>query len=416
MRDARVHAVPCGIKVPSPRMGTEATHPVRDGRAAWIDRAAPLLSAIAWSAPLIVISIGLFRRPGQRSLDPIYRWATETWSARSPLYTDAEGFIYLPTFVPIYLPFAWLPVPIGEILWRAVAAAGIAHGLWSMMALAVRPRSARGFLLLSIACLPVSLGALQMGQANAWIAMSLVQAAAAIGRQRLWVAAAWLSLGLAIKPIVVAAMGLAVLRNLRLALPSALLTAAWLALPYLTAPGQYVTDQYSMAWRTITESCAAVSEHRFADLNGLLRSLGADIPSTWSNAASAAAGLALAAATLAWGRHRDMRSWSAIWLSMSCCYLLLFNPMTEANSYCLISVPAALLAWDFLGRGEDPADPARLRMLVAGWMCIGVLLLMGVGSEVARPWLGNSLDLWFFPCCALALGSATLYRLVARAG
>jgi hypothetical protein len=394
-------------------MGKEALNTDRAERDAWIDRAAPILSAVAWTVPLIVISIGLLRRPGQRSLDPIYRWATETWAVRGPLYTDAEGFIYLPTFVPIYVPFAWLPTPLGEILWRAVAVAGIAHGLWSMMALAARPRSARGFLLLSIACLPVSLGALQMGQANAWIAMALIQAAAAIGRERLWSAAAWLALGLAIKPIVVAAMGLAFLRNPRIAIPAAVFTLAWAALPYLTAPTPYVTEQYAMAWRTITESCASVTEHRFADLNGLLRSYGADMPSTWSNATSAASGLVLAALTLVWGRRHDARSWSAIWLAMSCCYLLLFNPMTEANSYCMISVPAALAAWALLGRGEDPSNPNRLPLLLAGWACIGTLLLMGIGSEVARPWLGNSLDLWFFPLCALGLIGATLHRLVA---
>lgn len=392
----------------------DATNQNRGTGSSWVDRAAPLLTAIVWCVPLVVISIGIFRRPGQRSLDPIYRWAVDTWLARGSLYTDEQGFIYLPTFIPIYLPFATLPVPWGEILWRTLATAGIAHALWSLMALVDRPRSARGLLLLSIACLPVSLGALQMGQANAWIAMSLFQAAAAMGRNRLWLAGAWLGLGFAIKPIVVAAMGLAVLRCWRLAMPMAVMTAAWLAAPLLTAPAPYVMDQYGSAIRTITGSCAAVTEHRFADINGILRSVGLPIPSQWSNALSALAGVALAILTLLWSHRHGMARWSVMWLCASCCYLLLFNPMTEANSYCLLGVPASLLAWEWLGRGEDPAEPRRALWLAAGWGSVAVLALMGVASEIARPWLGNSLDLWFFPCCALAVGVAVVYRMVAR--
>lgn len=414
MRAAPTQAPTTG-RVPSgPNcMGAARNH--RSEGPQWIDRAAPALSALAWIVPLAVISVGVLRRPGQRSLDPIYRWAIEAWQAQRPLYTDSEGFIYLPTFIPIYSPFAGMPVPWGEIAWRAVAAAGIGHALWSLMALVPRPRSPRGFLLLSIACLPVSLGALQMGQANAWIAMSLFQAAAALGRGQHWRAAAWLGLGFAIKPIVLAAMGLAVLRWPRAALPLAAMTAGWILAPFLTAPTAYVLDQYAASLRTILGSCATVTEHRFADVNGILRSVGVAIEPRWSNAVSMAAGLSLACVTLAWGRRFAPDRSALQWLNVSCCYLLLFNPMTEANSYCMLGVPAALLAWEWLGRGEDSSEPRQTAYLAAGWVSIAVLLLMGSASELARPWLGNSLDLWFFPCCALAFGAAAIVRMVARA-
>lgn len=392
----------------------DATTQNRGTAGSWVDRAAPLLAGIVWVLPLVVISVGIFRRPGQRSLDPIYRWAVDTWLAHGSLYTDEQGFIYLPTFIPIYLPFAELPVPWGEILWRTLAAAGIAHALWSLMALVDRPRSARGFLVLSVACLPVSLGALQMGQANAWIAMSLFQAAAAMGRHRLWLAGAWLGLGFAIKPIVVAAMGIALLRRWQLALPMAVMTAGWLAAPLLTAPAPYVVEQYADAVRTITGSCATVTEHRFADINGILRSIGIPIPSRWSNAASALAGIALATLTALRSHRHCMERWGVLWLGVSCCYLLLFNPMTEANSYCLLGVPASLLSWHWLGRGEDPAEPRRALFLAVGWGSLVVLAAMGVASEIARPWIGNSLDLWFFPCCALAFGAIFASRMAAH--
>jgi alpha-1,2-mannosyltransferase len=387
--------------------GSGATAPQQ----AWIDRVAPVLVCAVWIAPLAVITIGLLRRPGNRSLDPIYRWAIDSWRAESPLYTDASGFIYLPTFIPIYAPFAYLPQPLGEILWRAIAVAGIAYALWSLMGVVARPRSARGFLLLSVACLPVSLGALQMGQANAWIAMALFQAGASMARGHLWRTAAWLSLGFAIKPIVISAIGLAAARDFRLVPRLIALCGAWIAIPYLLAPAGYVSSQYAAALATITGSCAEVSEHRFADINGLLRSVGLALSGPWSNAVRAGAGLLLAIAVLRLGRKVHPHAWSLIWLLLSACYLLLFNPMTEANSYCMIGVPVALLAWEWLGRGESALEPCRVRYLAVGWATILILLLMGGASEIARPWTGNSLDLWFFPCCAIAAMAVACTRL-----
>lgn len=378
---------------------------------AWIDRAAPALVCAVWIAPLAVITAGLLRRPGGRSLDPIYRWAVESWRGESPLYTDASGFIYLPTFIPIYAPFTYLPQPLGEMLWRAIAIAGIAHALWSLMGVMARPRSARGFLLLSIACLPVSLGAVQMGQANAWIAMALFQAAASIARGHVWRTAAWLSLGFAIKPIVISAIGLAAIRDFRLVPRLIALCGAWIAIPYLLAPAGYVSSQYAAALATITGSCAEVSEHRFADINGLLRSMGFALSGEWSNGVRAGAGLLLALVALLLGRRIHPHAWSLVWLLLSVCYLLLFNPMTEANSYCMLGVPVALLAWEWLGRGESELEPHRARYLAGGWGTISMLLLMGGASEIARPWIGNSLDLWFFPCCAIAAMAVTCARL-----
>lgn len=394
-------------------MGTPSLARTAPRREEWIDRAAPFLALLAWLTPLVVITVGLLRRPGSRSLDPIYRWATEAWSAQATLYTDSNGFIYLPTFIPIYWPFAVLHVPWGEVLWRSIAAAGMAHALWSLMELVPRARSARGFLLLSIACLPVSLGALQMGQANAWIAMALFQAAASMARGQLWRTAAWLSLGFAIKPIVISAIGLAAIREVRLVPRLIILCGLWLVLPYLLGPAVYVTSQYEAALGTITGSCATVTEHRFADINGLLRSfIGTELSGNWSHGVRAGAGLALALAVLLSGRKLSPKNWALIWLTLSACYLLLFNPMTEANSYCMLSVPAALLAWEWLGRGESPAEPRRTRFLATGWATIVLLVLMGGASEIARPWAGNSLDLWFFPSCAICAIFVAMIRLI----
>ena len=384
---------------------------ISEHRKPWIDRAAPLLAASVWLVPLIVIAIGVWRRP-ERSLDPLYRGALDAFSRGETMYIGHEGFNYLPTFVPLYTGFAALPIPLGEILWRWLAALCIAHGLWSLMRLQARPASARGFLLLSIASLPVSLGALQMGQANMWIAAALFQAGAALGHERWWRAALWLSLGFAIKPIMLAPIGLAMLRTPRLWLPMACALTAAIALPFTMAAPSYVWSQYVDSWRNLTDSCAQVTTHRFADINGLLRSLGTELPSRWSIAARAIFGAALAALFAVRGRERRLGqgSWCYAWLALSACYVLLCNPMSEANSYCMFGVPAALLAWQLLGEGESRTAGNPALAIAGGWSVIGMLLLMGIGSEITRPWIGNSLDLWLYPTCALGLTCAAGWR------
>lgn len=380
-----------------------------------IDRAAPALAAVAWIAPLVVISISVWRRPA-RSLDPLYRAALDAFARGETMYTGHGGFNYLPTFVPLYRPFASLPMPLGEILWRWLAAAVILHALWQLMRLQVRPASARGLLLLSIAALPVSLGALQMGQANVWIAAALFQAGAALGRERWWRAAAWLAVGFAIKPIMLAPIGLALLRTPRLWIPVACTLAAALAFPFALGSPGYVWSQYLDSWRNLTDSCAQVTTHRFADINGLLRSLGTELTGRWSIAARGLLGTALATVFLLRGRRLSTSEWSYAWLALGACYVLLCNPMSEANSYCMFGVPAALLAWQLLGEGEARTARRPALSIAGGWTVVTVLVFMGVGSEIARPWLGNSLDLWFFPVCAIAVGITVGVRAFARHG
>ena len=378
-------------------------------RRPWIDRAAPVLSALVWIVPLAAIAVGVWRRP-ERSLDPLYRGALDAFSRGETMYIGHEGFNYLPTFVPLYRAFAAMPMPFGEILWRWLAALCMGHALWKLMKLQSRPASARGFLLLSIASLPVSLGALQMGQANIWIAAALLQAGAAIGQGRWWGAALWLALGLAVKPIMLAPIGLAMLRTPRLWLPMACTVAGVLALPFLLASPAYVWSQYVDSWRNLSDSCAQVTTHRFADINGLLRSLGTELSGRWSIASRALFGAALAALFLARGRGLGPGTWSYAWLALSACYVLLCNPMSEANSYCMFGIPAALLAWQLLGEGESRISARPALAIAGGWAIIGVLVLMGVGSEITRPWLGNSLDLWLYPTCAIALTAMTAVR------
>lgn len=369
-------------------------------KAQWIDRAAPWLTLLAWLLPLIAVSVSVVRRPGQRSLDPAYRAACENWAAGAPLYSTPEAFNYLPTWIVLYWPFASAPMPWGEIAWRWVGAGLLALALWRLLGVQERARSWRGMLLLSVALLPVSLGSIQNGHANTLMAACLGLTAVGMARQQRWTCAAWLAIALAIKPITVAPIGLAVVSAPSLFMPIAIASCLMLMTPYATAGLAYVTSQYSACMAHLAGPCAEVTTDRFTDINGLLRGFGTQIEGRLSMALRAGAG-ACAAIYMWWIARRGGTTripTTRVWLALSACYLVLFNPMSEANGYVLLALPMAMYAWKWLGEAEHGAGTARA---ILGWTPIAMLLSMGVLSEILRPWAGNSVDLRQMPAIAL---------------
>lgn len=368
-----------------------------------LDRWALPLTVLLWLVPMIVIAAALFRDPLARSLDPLYRDAVDAWFAGEAVYRGSGGFNYLPPAILVYLPFSELPQPFGQVLWRLIAASLLGSGLWMLMGLQERPRRERGMLLLSCISLPLMLGALQTGQANALLAGALLHAAVGLQRRQMWRTAAWLTFGVALKPILIAPIGLAVFMTPALLLPLLVLGSAWTALPFVGMNAETVLLQYRLSLANITDSCAHVTEDRFADINGLLRGFGTFLEQPASTVVRALAGALCAVSVLAVRRRHGIGPASVrYWLVMSTGYLMLFNPMSEANSYVMFAVPMALACWHWLGEGESTTDPRRAGLWF-GWCGIALLLLMGVGSELLRPVCGNAFDLRLMPLAALAL-------------
>jgi len=368
-----------------------------------LDRWALPLTVLLWLVPMIVIAAALFRDPLARSLDPLYRDAVDSWFAGEAVYRGSGGFNYLPPAILVYLPFSELPQPFGQILWRLIAASLLGSGLWMLMGLQERPRRERGMLLLSCISLPLMLGALQTGQANALLAGALLHAAVGLQRRQMWRTAAWLTFGVALKPILIAPIGLAVFMTPALLLPLLVLGSAWMALPFVGMNAETVLLQYRLSLANITDSCAHVTEDRFADINGLLRGFGTFLEQPASTVVRALAGALCAVSVLAVRRRHGIGPASVrYWLVMSTGYLMLCNPMSEANSYVMFAVPMALACWHWLGEGESTTDPRRAGLWF-GWCGIALLLLMGVGSELLRPVCGNAFDLRLMPLAALAM-------------
>ena len=357
------------------------------------------LAGIIILAPILVVSMVVALRPDYRSVTPLYHDAIRRWLGREPLYVGPSGMNYLPTFIPLFAPMQFLPQALGDVLWRWFSWGGLVWGLWRLTR--QDARAPRGFALAALVCLPVCLGAIRNGQANGHLGAALLLTAVCLAEERWWAAVLFVSLSVAIKPLGLAAAGLVMMAYPQLWWRLAMGLTAVILLPFLCGPADYVQSQYVAAFANLRQ-CAAVTENRFADLNGLLRAVNAPLGDRASLLVRGAAGLAMALFCLVTLRRQPGEARALGWLAGAAGYLMLFNPMTEANSYVVLGPAMALWSRVFFTAGRT----------TAGWLLAGAALSMGLLPNLLHAWLGNYFALAWFPLMAILFLVLVTHRLL----
>jgi len=352
------------------------------------------VAIILWAVPMLVISIMVFLKPLKRTVTPLYHEASAHWWAGEALYQGPSGMNYLPQFPILFTPFHALPSPWDDVVWRLFSALLMATGLWRLLRLRFGAGWGKWFLWTTVLALPLSLGALRNGQANALLGGLILHAAACLAAKQWNWSAGLIILTLAVKPLgaVLVLLSAVVYAPLRWRLTVGL--AALVALPFLCAPTSYALAQYQALGSNLKD-CAAVNEHRFADLNGIVRTFGTELPPKVATVVRATAGLVVLA--LWWfGARRLNEPLAATWLlALTTGYLMLFNPMNEANSYIILAPALGFWAVHWL---SEPATAAR------GWVLVGMTLSMGLLPNLVRPLFGNHFALLWHPTMTLIFG------------
>jgi hypothetical protein len=368
-------------------------------------RVAFMAAWLLWGVPMLVIAALVIHNPLKHTVTlGSYHLAAENWWARRDLYVGPSGMNYLPHFAVLYSPFHFLPLRCGEILWRFCAAATLACGLWLLTRELFGSEAERPFLWATILAMPLSMAALRNGNANAIFGGVTLLAIVATLQKRWWLAVGLMVLATALKPLGIVLLLLAsiyyapVLRRMPAALVGLVL------FPFLFGSPDYVRSQYREAWSNL-RACAAVTEHRFADLNGILRTVGTPLAPGPSTIVRLVAGGATALAWL-WGARRLNPTLRCLWLyALATAYLMLFNPMNEANSYVILA--PALGAWGAFFLFSEELSARRL-----GWGVAVMALSMGLLPNMVRPLFGNYFALFWHPCMTI-LFIATLVHFIA---
>jgi alpha-1,2-mannosyltransferase len=361
-----------------------------------------VFAVLLWVVPLIAVSVLVSLDPVKRSVTPVFHLAASRWWAREPLYADVRGFHYLPQFALLFSPFHALPRPLGDIVWRAISVGILLLGLRAFVRRARPADESRFFFLASLLALGPCLGALRNGQTNLAFAGLGLFLAAELSAARWGAAAACLAALVAVKPLGLVFVLLAPWGYRRILRPLSIALMALLLAPFLFAAPPYVLAQYHDAGQHFL-AMSGVTEYRFADFAAVLRAAGLQPPAAWLTAIRAlTAGVFL----LLWIRvSRSPEPWKALTLVLlGGVYLMLFNPMTEKNSYAIVAPPIAVAALHCL---ESDPSAWRGRTLVLALLSIALL------PELL--WRFNrDFGLWWDPLAIAVVGGILAWAILSR--
>jgi hypothetical protein len=342
-------------------------------RAAWI----------AWGLFLLAACVVVIRETDRRPANDAYARGAVRWAAAENLYVEGGGgFIYLPQSALVYLPFALLPRWLEHSLWRVLTIGLFGVGVWRLCRLAGQHAGISIFPIVSLLVIPKTWTCALNGQAApAMAGLSMIALGELEGR-KLWPAAALLALALAVKPLALVLVLLLAALYRPLWVPLAATLTALAAAPFLAASPAYVLDQYRGAISMLHAAAERGLEPAWPQLFSLASLAGIHASEEWQTALRVAAAIGTLAACwwlVRCGKSEIRNSKSEIQkqlhplvlvYALATCYLLLFNPRTENNSYVLLSPVIGVMAAHsyFVARQEIKAAllTAAAIALIAG--------------------------------------------------
>jgi hypothetical protein len=350
---------------------------------------------IAWGILLAVVST-IILCGNTKTVTPSYRQGATSWLQGTDLYLyEGEGFIYLPQAAVAFVPFALLPLEASEILWRCLILGIFTAGLWRMAGLARREAGWELFSLMTLVCIPMVWSSMRNGQSTIPMTGLMMLATVDLADSRWWRATIWLSLALVFKPLIVvfALLTFALHAPMRWRL---IVGAIGVFLfPFLLQRTGYVWAQYAACLEMFGQANSVGNERYYAQIFGMLRVAGLEVPSVWQNGTRVLAAVAtLGVCYLAKRRKSAVQSHLLLY-ALAAIYLMLFNPRTENNTYSHLAPALAVFG--------SLALLGQRRGLAAFYLCCSLAVL---GSwEIGRLVVPPPQAVWLAPlgCLAFAI-------------
>src|SRR5207249_877093 len=122
---------------------------------------------IVWTVALVVLVIRPLMISHRGTSFDTYSLAGLHWIRGENIYSQWMGFVYSPLVALFFAPFAYLPAPLGNILWRLINAGFLLGGLAAILKTnlfaGIKQNS---FGILYILLVPLALGNIDISQAN----------------------------------------------------------------------------------------------------------------------------------------------------------------------------------------------------------------------------------------------------------
>ncbi|QQE12235.1 DUF2029 domain-containing protein [Planctomycetota bacterium] len=296
---------------------------------------------IMWGVVILGI-VGVSAASGfEHTVTGAYARGSVRWLLGMDLYSEGmHGFLYLPHAAIFYSPFAVMPAWLGEPLWRVLMIGSFAYGIYALAGELEKRYVANLFTVSSLVALPMVLDSARNGQMTLLLTGLMLLATRDLLRKEYGFMTVWLVLGFALKPLIVVMFMLIGGVYARTMLRLAIGLVVMFVLPMLMASPSYVLAQYV---GFIGKSSVATDPYellysRFCDVFGMLRAWGMPVNGELQTLVRIFVALAVWGVCYCgrrmWGHHLG----ACLILTFSICYLMLFNPRTEINTYSMLSV------------------------------------------------------------------------------
>ncbi|MGD0463303.1 MAG: glycosyltransferase family 87 protein [Tepidisphaeraceae bacterium] len=353
-----------------------------------------------WGFAVILVSTLVYIHPFNTNLCSTFSPSSRNWWAGRDLYFTAsiDGFLYFPQFAIIFSPFAFAGNPVGDMAWRLAGLALYCVGLLRLAKLLSPQNAALVFALGTFAVFAPALSSIRCGQANLHIAGFLLNTTVELARKRWSAATIYLIVALAVKPIIFVMLLLAAAVYWRMIWRLAVGLAVFVLFPFATSNPHYVMAQYHACAAKLL--VAALPDRAFCDLRGLLWTIGWIIPQSLLAMMQIMAAIGTLGLCLLAKRRWNEPQRSVFVAALSACYLMLFNPRTEENSYVILAgilaIPAAVVYLDH-------------RRLSGGATLVGIGIWFSCDG-----WAYHLTDPWLKPLACVVLTILLICELLRR--
>jgi hypothetical protein len=345
---------------------------------------------VIWLAALGAVLCRVLLTPSDwQSVYPVYHTAGFNWRAGQSLYLFPGDLVvkpqyrYSPAAAALQSPFTFLPERVASLLWRLLnVVVYLGAFVWWLRTSVPRRLGSGEVAALLLLILPISLGSINLGQANVLIIGLLLATVAATANGRWALAGGCSALGgfLKIYPLALG-MLLAVIYPRRFLPWFVLALAIFFTLPFAFQDAHYVAGQYSEWIRNLL-----VDDHSdwsttpgSRDLRLLLTVVG---PTPGHRVylalqlvgAAGCAVLAMALRRRGWSKERLL----TCLLAVASCWMVLLGPGIESCTYILV---APTLAWMLVEAFVEPAPLVVRSLLLVSY---GLLL-----AAIVATWFPN---------------------------
>jgi hypothetical protein len=362
---------------------------------------------IVWTAALVVLILRPLLLSQRGTSYDTYQFAGSHWLHGENIYSHWMGFVYSPVVAAFFAPFAYLPAPLANILWRILNAALLLGGLAAILKTNLFAGIKKSnFGILYILLLPLAVGNIDISQANPLVEGLLLLAIAAAYLERWNSAALCVAIATCFKiyPIAVGLL-ICLIAPKRFSWRMIIALLLLLVIPFLFQHWSYVSNQYNawIATRASDDRRQWPIEKLPLDLWFLIHWVGnlPIPPKIYSLIQLGTAGaLAFFCAVQTWRGWAKNRVLIGLFCLVSI-WMTLCGPATESYTY-LILAPAVILA---LVQAFDAHQPAELRALVSAAF---ILQLLAATRASFLPHFKPSWALAIQPCSALVFLVYTL--------